>query len=42
MNQPDMSAANTYTLHSFVELGGGVGGVLVWSREEAYVKFGFR
>ena len=26
----------------FVELGGGVGDVLVWSREEAYVEFGFR
>ena len=30
------------TTKSFVELGGGVGDVLVWSREEAYVEFGFR
>ena len=26
----------------FVELGGGVGDVLVWCREGAYVEFGFR
>ena len=31
-----------YSVIFFVELGGGVGDVLVWSRGEAYVKFGFR
>ena len=32
-----------FSIHTrFVELGGGVGDVLVWCREEAYVEFGFR
>ena len=29
-------------ISNFVELGGGVGDVPVWSRGEAYVEFGFR
>ena len=38
----DVEAAHMYVHILFVELGGGVGDVLFWCRDGAYVEFGFR